>query len=75
MKQPKKSNDAILTRASSMAIGKSLRKTHPLEAHQLVKSRPKGFSSNLILEKSNEDRLLDLIPIRYGRMWSVHLHS
>lgn len=62
------SDSALLNRASSIAIGKGLRKTHPLEAHELIKPRPKGFHSNAILEKSNEDRLAELIPIRYGRM-------
>ncbi len=57
-----------MNRASSIAIGKGLRKTNPLEAHEFIKARPKGFSSNAVLEKSNEDRLLELIPIRYGRM-------
>ena len=62
------SDSALLNRASSIAIGKGLRKTHPLEAHELIKPRPKGFHSNAILEKSNDDRLAELIPIRYGRM-------
>lgn len=61
-------DNSLLNRASSIEIGKSLRKTSPLEAHELIKPRPKGFSSNGILEKSNEDRLAELIPIRYGRM-------
>ena len=62
------SDNAILNRASSIAIGKGLRKTKPLESHQEMKPRPKGFDSNAILESSNEDRLIELIPIRYGRM-------
>jgi len=62
------SESSLLNRASSIEIGKSLRKTHPLEAHEFIKRRPKGFSSNAILEKSNKDRLPELIPIRYGRM-------
>ncbi|HQR84923.1 MAG: hypothetical protein B7Y05_07020 [Polynucleobacter sp. 24-46-87] len=61
-------DNALLTRASSMEIGKGLRKLHPLEDHAHIKPRPKGFSSNAILERSNEDRLAELIPIRYGRM-------
>ncbi|MBU3594763.1 DUF2252 domain-containing protein [Polynucleobacter sp. 71A-WALBACH] len=62
------SESSLLNRASSIEIGKNLRKTHPLEAHEFVKRRPKDFSSNAILEKSNKDRLPELIPIRYGRM-------
>jgi uncharacterized protein (DUF2252 family) len=68
MKKIKQSEHALLNRESSIAIGKGLRKTYPLESHQEMKPRPKGFDSNAILENSNEDRLLDLIPIRYGRM-------
>ena len=62
------SESSLLNRTSSIAIGKGLRKTHSLELHAQIKPRPKGFDSNLILENSNEDRLLELIPIRYGRM-------
>ena len=62
------SESSLLNRASSIEIGKGLRKTHPLEAHEFMKRRPKDFSSNAILEKSNKDRLPELIPIRYGRM-------
>ncbi len=61
-------DNSLLNRASSIEFGKGLRKTHPLEAHAFIKRRPKGFSSNTILEKSNGDRLTELIPIRYGRM-------
>lgn len=60
--------EPLLNRASSIAIGKGLRKTHPLESHDSIEPRPKGFSSNALLEQSNEDRLAELIPIRYGRM-------
>lgn len=60
--------NALLNRASSIEIGKGLRKKHPLELHEFMKPRPKGFSSNAVLEKSNEDRFAELIPIRYGRM-------
>lgn len=62
------SDNALLNREASIEIGKSLRKACPLKAHEFIKRRPKGFSSNAILEGSNEDRLAELIPIRYGRM-------
>ena len=60
--------NSLLNRAASIAIGKGLRKACPLESHDSIDPRPKGFSSNAVLEKSNEDRLPELIPIRYGRM-------
>jgi uncharacterized protein (DUF2252 family) len=58
----------FLDRASVMLKGKALRDTIPLQDHRIVPSRPKRFSSIAVLEKSNEDRLEDLIPIRYSRM-------
>lgn len=57
-----------LDRASAMARGKSLRAKRPLQDHALLRARPKRFSSIELLEKSNVDRLEDLIPIRYSRM-------
>ena len=60
--------DPLLKRAASLTVGKALRKTHPLQEHEFIEARPSHFSSNAILEKSNVDRLSELIPIRYGRM-------
>jgi len=57
-----------LDRASALAQGKALRDSRPLQDHALLRARPKGFSSIALLEKSNADRLKDLIPIRYSRM-------
>jgi len=68
MNDTNKIEDVVLKRSSSIVLGKSLRKAHPLGAHGMIKARPKGFDSNAILERSNEDRLAELIPIRYGRM-------
>lgn len=68
MNEANQIDELILKRSSSIAVGKGLRKTHPLDAHGIVKTRPKGFDSNAILQKSNDDRLAELIPIRYGRM-------
>jgi uncharacterized protein (DUF2252 family) len=61
-------NTADMSREALNALGKELRSKHPLEEHALIKPRPRGFSSIALLEKSNHDRLKDLIPIRYGRM-------
>jgi len=58
----------FLDRTSVMAKGKALRGASPLQDHRIVPPRPKRFSSIAVLEKSNEDRLEDLIPIRYSRM-------
>jgi len=68
MSKANKIDGAILERSSSIAVGKELRKTHPLNANGMIKARPKDFDSNAILEISNEDRLAELIPIPYGRM-------
>mgnify|MGYP002655259978 CR=1 FL=1 len=58
----------FLDRTSVMVKGKALRGASPLQDHRILPPRPKRFSSIAILEKSNEDRLEDLIPIRYSRM-------
>jgi uncharacterized protein (DUF2252 family) len=58
----------FLDRTSVMLKGKALRDTTPLEEHCIIPPRPKRFSSIAVLERSNEDRLEDLIPIRYSRM-------
>jgi uncharacterized protein (DUF2252 family) len=58
----------LLGRASAMLKGKALRDAAPLQDHRIVPPRPKRFSSIAILERSNEDRLEDLVPIRYSRM-------
>jgi uncharacterized protein (DUF2252 family) len=68
MIKPKLTQVDCFDRAAAMAKGKALREAHPLEDHRLVMARPKRFSSIAILENSNEDRLEDLIPIRYSRM-------
>jgi uncharacterized protein (DUF2252 family) len=58
----------FLDRTSVMLKGKALRDTTPLQDHCIIPPRPKRFSSIAVLERSNEDRLEDLIPIRYSRM-------
>jgi uncharacterized protein (DUF2252 family) len=58
----------FLDRTSVMVKGKALRGASPLQEHRIVPPRPRRFSSIAILERSNEDRLEDLIPIRYSRM-------
>ncbi len=68
MKNSDQPKDALLSRAASIAIGQGLRKVHPLDSHEFIQPRPKDLNSNAVLEKSNADRLAELIPIRYGRM-------
>ena len=68
MSKAKLKQTTCLDRASAMAQGKSLRAKRPLQDHALLRARPKKFSSITLLEKSNVDRLEDLIPIRYSRM-------
>lgn len=58
----------LLERTSAMLQGKALRDASPLQDHRILPPRPKRFSSIAVLEKSNHDRLEDLIPIRYSRM-------
>jgi uncharacterized protein (DUF2252 family) len=58
----------LLDRVSVMLKGKALRDATPLQDHCIIPPRPKRFSSIAVLERSNGDRLEDLIPIRYSRM-------
>jgi uncharacterized protein (DUF2252 family) len=68
MSKAKLKQTDYLDRASAMAKGKALRDNRPLQDHAILRARPRGFSSIALLEKSNVDRLEDLIPIRYSRM-------
>ncbi|MBU3567457.1 hypothetical protein [Polynucleobacter alcilacus] len=52
MSKTKKIDGADLKHSSSIEVGKALRKTHPLNAHEMIKARPKGFDSNAIFEIS-----------------------
>jgi uncharacterized protein (DUF2252 family) len=58
----------LLDRTSAMLQGKALRDASPLQDHRILPPRPKRFSFIAVLERSNHDRLEDLIPIRYSRM-------
>ncbi|MCP1623589.1 DUF2252 domain-containing protein [Pseudomonas nitroreducens] len=56
------------SREERLGIGQRLRQKIPREAHGLWKPPGRGRDVIAILEKSNRDRLKDLVPIRYGRM-------
>ena len=51
-----------------MPHGKALRDSIPRTSHAEWKPPAKGRDPIAILEKSNQDRLQELVPIRYGRM-------
>ena len=56
------------SRAEGLAAGKALRDTVPRNGHAAWEA-PAGRRDPIeILEESNQDRLPELIPIRYGRM-------
>ncbi|QBF29062.1 DUF2252 domain-containing protein [Pseudomonas tructae] len=61
------STSAFRSREERVANGKRLRGQIPREEHAKWKS-PRQRDVISILEKSNRDRLQDLVPIRYGRM-------
>jgi uncharacterized protein (DUF2252 family) len=51
-----------------LAMGRALREQAPREAHAEFQLSPNGRDVVAILEESNEGRLPELVPIRYGRM-------
>ncbi len=57
----------FLSREERLAVGRALREKLPRERHAAWK-KPAGRDPIAIVEKSNRDRLRELIPIRYGRM-------
>jgi uncharacterized protein (DUF2252 family) len=50
------------------ALGKEARQHTPLEAHAKLHINQSGRDIIEILEKSNEGRIEELVPLRYGRM-------
>jgi uncharacterized protein (DUF2252 family) len=58
----------FLSRAERLAAGKALRDTVPRASHAEWKPPAKHRDPIDILEKSNKDRVQELVPIRYGRM-------
>lgn len=58
----------LLTREERLAVGKALRDKVPRASHAPWKLAPDHRDPIAILEKSNEGRLPELVPIRYGRM-------
>jgi uncharacterized protein (DUF2252 family) len=56
------------SREERLDAGRRLRQKIPRESHGKWKSPGRQRDVIAILEKSNRDRLKDLVPIRYGRM-------
>ncbi|RCJ32557.1 hypothetical protein A6769_27910 [Nostoc punctiforme NIES-2108] len=57
-----------LSRAEGSAMGKALRDRVPRSSHEEWKPAPNRPDCVALLEESNQGRLLELVPIRYGRM-------
>ena len=58
----------LLSRAEGIAKGKVLRERVPRSSHGEWKPSPDRAESMAILEASNQGRLPELVPLRYGRM-------
>lgn len=58
----------FLSREARVAAGKALRGTVPRESQAQWTPSEKGRDPIEVLEKSNRDRVPELVPIRYGRM-------
>jgi len=56
------------SRAERLAAGQALRDKVPRSSHAAWNPPPKHRDPIAILEKSNQERLQELVPIRYGRM-------
>ncbi|MNF35887.1 hypothetical protein D3C84_167700 [compost metagenome] len=56
------------SRDERIAAGRALREKFPRAEHAAWQPPAKGRDPIAILEKSNKDRLKELVPIRYGRM-------
>lgn len=61
-------------RDERLQIGKRLRHTLPREAHADWRIAAEGRDPIALLEASSQDRLPELIPIRYGRMLRSPFH-
>ena len=55
-------------REERLHIGKALRAKVPRDAHALWKASSHRRDPIAVLEETNQDRLPELVPIRYGRM-------
>lgn len=62
------SNPAFRSRDERLASGKKMRGQVARESHAKWKSSDRQRDVIAILQKSNRDRLSELVPIRYGRM-------
>ncbi|AFY75048.1 hypothetical protein Syn7502_03160 [Synechococcus sp. PCC 7502] len=58
----------LLSRAEGIAKGKALREQVPRASHEEWKPSPDRAEPTAMLETSNQGRLPELIPLRYGRM-------
>jgi len=58
----------LLSREERLAAGKALRESVPRTSHSPWKPKVNHRDPIDILEKSNKDRLPELVPLRYGRM-------
>lgn len=56
------------SREERIAAGRLLRESVPRSSHGAWQPPSRGRDPIAILEKSNEDRVAELVPIRYGRM-------
>jgi uncharacterized protein (DUF2252 family) len=63
-----KAEPVFRSREERIEAGRQLREKVPRESHAIWKSPGKSRDPIAILEKSNKDRLKELVPIRYGRM-------
>jgi uncharacterized protein (DUF2252 family) len=64
----REASPVFISREDRIAAGKALRDKVPRASHGGWNPSPRRRDPILILEESNEERLPNLVPIRYGRM-------
>src|SRR6266852_1300957 len=71
LRKPKSSGRAPESASARRAEGRALRASVPRASHSVWRPSPERSDPIALLKASSEDRLPQLIPLRYGRM----LHS
>jgi uncharacterized protein (DUF2252 family) len=66
--RPQPPSPEFFTRQERLVAGKALREKVPREHHAFWKPNAKRRDPIDVLEESNQDRMPELVPIRYGRM-------
>ena len=59
---------AYLSVSERVALGRGARREAPRSSHAVFEPGPDRFDPVALLRQQDDDRVSDLVPIRYGRM-------